>query len=224
MVQHVAYEGLGSLHDSLARHGHRPRWARPQDDALRLSDARALIVLGGPMGVPDGFPRMTTELALIEAAMERELPILGICLGSQLISHALGARVTKGAAPEISWANVTRTGSHPLTDALPHSFVALHWHNDVFELPAKARSLWRSELTEHQAFAYGDRVLGLLFHLEATPAQVHEMAAAEPEAVPDRLLTDTALHAAAAREHGLAVFDRWCQLIDAPLRKVPSDF
>ncbi len=137
--------------------------------------------MGGPMGVyeVDRFPYLAREQRLIESALRAEVPVLGICLGSQLLAATLGARVAPGPRKEIGWFDVTRTegsAGDPLLGRTPPRFRALHWHGDVFELPRDAVSLARSELTLHQAFRWGKRAHGLLFHLEAGHAQVAAMA------------------------------------------------
>jgi GMP synthase (glutamine-hydrolysing) len=105
--------------------------------------------------------------------------VLGVCLGSQLLAATLGARVHPGPGKEIGWLPVTRTdasATDPLFRDLPTSFVALHWHGDIFDLPQGAVSLARSALTEHQAFRSGENAYGLLFHLEASEEQTATMA------------------------------------------------
>src|SRR4029453_12808101 len=126
----------------------------------------------------DQYPHLRHELRLIETALRHNVPILGICLGSQLLAATLGARVYPGQQKEIGWYPITLK-DNASQDRLWHEidcrFTALHWHGDVFDLPPGAVSLASSALTEHQAFRYGDRAYGLLFHLEVTPSQLQEM-------------------------------------------------
>jgi GMP synthase (glutamine-hydrolysing) len=133
------------------------------------------------MGVSDAerLPHLRDELLLIESALRRRAPVLGVCLGSQLLAAALGARVYASGRKEIGWLEVERTD--PAFAGVPQRFRPLHWHGDIFDLPYGATSLARSAQTEHQAFRAREGALGLLFHLEATSAHVAQMAAAFPD-------------------------------------------
>jgi GMP synthase (glutamine-hydrolysing) len=190
ILQHAPSEAPGTILEALARasiafeivhtgHGQQPV---PSE----IGAAQGLIVMGGPMGVyeTEAHPYLRDELALLELALARDVPVLGVCLGSQLLAAALGARVYPSGHKELGWHGVhlkPAAASCPLFAGLPERFDALHWHGDAFDLPRSARSLAASELTEHQAFAYGAHAFGLLFHLEATLPQVEAMAAAFPD-------------------------------------------
>jgi GMP synthase (glutamine-hydrolysing) len=225
VVQHVAVEQPGVIGDVLRRRGVATRLVGPDDalpqDAAR--DASGIVVLGGPMGVyeADRHPRLREEIAMLERAVAAGKPVLGICLGSQLLAAALGARVYRGQRKELGWLDVTlrpAAREDPLLSTAPSRFRALHWHGDVFDLPAGAQHLASSEQTLHQAFARG-RAWGLLFHLEAPPAQVSAMAHAFPEELAeagtsaDALIAATQRFAADAARLGSAVFDRWADLL-----------
>jgi GMP synthase (glutamine-hydrolysing) len=112
---------------------------------------------------------------LVREAITGGKTVLGICLGAQIIAKALGARVYPGSAKEIGWFPVERTGSHPFFDGLPDSFTPLHWHGETFDLPHEAKRLAKSKIAETQAFAMGQRVLGLQFHMEATEESVRAL-------------------------------------------------
>ncbi|MEB3830897.1 type 1 glutamine amidotransferase [Phormidium sp. CCY1219] len=133
-----------------------------------------LIVLGGFMSVyqQKEYPWLRYECKLIEDALHREVPILGICLGAQLVAKVLGATVSKGdRGPELGWydLSVTAAGENdPLFKHFPRKFKALEWHGDCFEMPPDCVRLAASQQYPNQAFRYGDRVWGLQFHLEAT--------------------------------------------------------
>ncbi|QAY66088.1 type 1 glutamine amidotransferase [Paenibacillus protaetiae] len=130
-----------------------------------------LVIFGGPMSVyeEESHPWLREEKAFLREAIHSGKHILGICLGAQLIAEVLGAKVTRNRVKEIGWHTVYRTASkHPLFAGMPTSFPSFHWHGDVFELPDGAELLAYSEATPHQAFAYGDRVLALQFHLETS--------------------------------------------------------
>jgi GMP synthase-like glutamine amidotransferase len=151
-----------------------------------------LTVMGGPMSANDEarFEWLGPEIALVREAIAADKTVLGICLGAQIIAKALGARVYTGSAKEIGWFPVQRTSLHPFLDSLPDSFTPLHWHGETFDLPHGATLLAKSKITETQAFAVGQRVLGLQFHMEATEDSVR------------------ALLRAAAHEIGHSVFEQ----------------
>jgi GMP synthase-like glutamine amidotransferase len=134
--------------------------------------------MGGPMSANDeaelGWLR--PEIALVREAIAADKTVLGICLGAQIIAKALGARVYPGSGKEIGWFPVQReAGSHPFFDGLPDSFTPLHWHGETIDLPHGARLLAKSKITETQASAVGQRVLGLQFHMEATEESVRAL-------------------------------------------------
>jgi GMP synthase (glutamine-hydrolysing) len=227
VIQHVDGEGPGLIAVALEREGVAVeviRVDRGEPVPRELGDAGGLVVLGGPMGVyeADQYPHLRDELRLIEAALRVGAPVLGVCLGSQLLAAALGARVGPAPMKEIGWFTVTpkpAAASDRLFGPLPSSFVALHWHGDVFELPAGATSLASSTRTEHQAFRYGDLAYGILFHLEATPLEVHAMVGASADELAgttvsgEELLAETERWAARAAELGLPLFRRWVGLL-----------
>ena len=136
-----------------------------------------LTVMGGPMSANDEarLSWLGPEIALVRAAIAADKTVLGICLGAQIIAKALGARVYPGSTKEIGWFPVQRTGAHPLFDDLPDSFTPFHWHGETFDLPHEGKLLAKSEITECQAFAVGQRVLGLQFHMEATEESVRAL-------------------------------------------------
>jgi GMP synthase (glutamine-hydrolysing) len=147
-----------------------------------------LAVMGGPMGVhdEDAHPWLAGEKQFLRRAIEARIPILGICLGAQLIAEALGGAVTKGPHREIGWYPVTLTSEalgEPLLDGFPERLTAFHWHGDTFSLPPGAVHLARSEACENQAFLYGDRVLGLQFHLDYHVEAIGRMIACCPDAL-----------------------------------------
>ncbi len=183
VLQHIAIETPGTIELALQVHGVSIRVIRSFEGEpvpTELGEAAGLVVMGGPMGVyeQEQYPFLRAELRLIERAVAERKPVLGVCLGSQLLATALGASVEKGKRKEIGWHPVTLT-QEARTDALwrsvPSSFMGYHWHGDTFDLPSAAIPLAASDLTPYQAFRYDDAVYGLLFHLEVTPSIIQDM-------------------------------------------------
>jgi GMP synthase (glutamine-hydrolysing) len=174
VVQHVPHEILGTLNPLLKRAGFRIRYvnfARYPEAQPSLDGYHGLVVLGGPMSVNDDdrFPHLTTEMKLIEQAMKRNLPVLGICLGAQLIAKTLGAGVYPNDEKEIGWYDVSPTreaGSDPLLVEFRETEKIFQWHGDTFDIPKSAVHLAFSPLCANQAFRYGENVYGFQFHLE----------------------------------------------------------
>jgi GMP synthase-like glutamine amidotransferase len=166
-LQHVSFEGLGCIGPWLAANGHTVTCTRFWNNE-RLPDAGrvdGLIVMGGPMGVYDEalYPWMAAEKAFIKKIITQNKPVLGICLGAQLIAEVLGSKVWKNNQREIGFFPVTGDGK-----LFPPEFPAFHWHGDTFGIPVGAKHLASSAATENQAFIYKDNVLALQFHLETT--------------------------------------------------------
>lgn len=146
---------------------------------ISIEDYHGLIILGGPMNVyeTDKYPFLEMEDRLIRKAVERGMPVLGICLGAQLIAKALGAKVTKNREKEIGWYSL-KTTEQAREDVLFKHFdiedTVFQWHGDTFEMPSGAVRLAESPLCANQAFRYGSNVYGLQFHIEVTPEMISE--------------------------------------------------
>jgi GMP synthase (glutamine-hydrolysing) len=156
------------------------------------------VVMGGPMGVDetDRHPELAAEREWLAEAARREMPLLGICLGAQLLARALGAGVRPGEGTEIGWAPVEILDpDDPILGGLAPSTTVLHWHGEAFDLPDGAKPLARSARTEHQAFRHGN-AWGVLFHPEADFALL-EAWLAVPEMVREarKALGDAGAHA-----------------------------
>lgn len=226
-LRHVAFEDLGLLAPLLRSRG----WDITLLDvpSVDLTDAGTvagieqadlLVVLGGPIGVDDAeaYPFLTPELRLIERRLTQDRPLLGICLGSQLMAAALGSRVYPGGAKEIGWGHLQLTDAGkasclaPLAD--PDAMV-LHWHGDTFDLPDGATRLASSPLYENQAFAYGRNALALQFHIEADPARLEEWYVGHTAELGAAGISVKALRAATAQVASRVgvqaerIFDRW---------------
>jgi len=138
------------------------------------ADVSGVVVMGGPMNVDEveRYPGLATERGWLSEAARREMPILGICLGAQLLARALGAEVRAGERVEIGFAPVEiHDAADPLVGPLAPEATVLHWHGDVLDLPRGAIPLASSARTKHQAFRHGN-AWGLLFHAEADAALV----------------------------------------------------
>jgi GMP synthase (glutamine-hydrolysing) len=221
-IRNVAFEDLGLLEPLLRARGFAIRYVEAGIDDLALAgDADLTVVLGGPLGAYEEaiYPHLTTELALIERRLKADRPLLGICLGSQLMARVLGARVYPGTrGKEIGWAPITLTeaGAQSGLRHLVHERTAvLHWHGDTFDLPNGATRLASSRQYENQAFRFGMRALALQFHAEATEnferwliGNAAEIAATPNLTVPGlRAAADR--HVDALRTQGRLCFDEW---------------
>jgi len=184
-IQHVGAEPPNLIAAALEAAGIHLDVARvDRGDAVPVDAAElsALVIMGGPMSVSDAgrLAHLRDEMRLVESALEHGTPVLGVCLGSQILAHVLGARVAPAGFLELGWLPVSLmpgAAGDPLLGACPPRFNALHWHGDALELPRGAVHLARSDRTEVQAFRSGS-AWGLLFHLEVDAAQVEEMARA----------------------------------------------
>ena len=211
-VQHVPYEGLAAIEDWARQSGlsleavllHRGD-PLPEIDALEF-----LVVMGGPMGVHDGglYPWLGPEIELLRQVAAADLPLLGICLGAQLLARALGSEVHSGCAHEVGWFPVKRNPSAeelPCGRVFPSEFTPFHWHADMFQIPRGAVALGESARCPNQGFFMGN-VVGLQFHLELRVGDI------------DRLVGDGHLPAEAADEaeaHEQALRPILYRLLDA---------
>ena len=183
VLRNTPLEGPGLLADALEAERISSDVIDGGEDVMSLGpgggieDVGGLVILGGPMGVyeEDRYPWLGVERRIARLAVERGLPVLGICLGAQLLASAFGARVHPGPTKEIGWAPLmlTREGlDDPVLEPLARASAVFHLHGDTFDLPAGAIHLARSAVYPLQAFRIGRRAYGLQFHLEFTLATV----------------------------------------------------
>lgn len=237
VFQHVAAEPLGTLDALIRQRGHRIRFVnfeREPDAQPNLDRYKGLIVLGGPMNVSDQGqrPHLRTELRCIEQALAAGKPVLGICLGAQLLAHALGAAVHRHPVPEIGWYRWQATAAAredavlaPLGDDAP----VFQWHGCSFEIPPGAVHLGRTASCENQAFRWGDSAYGLQFHLEmdvplierwlGNPVYRDELECSGLGHGPEAIRAATRLHIDEMQQRANEVFNRFLDRIGRPNRR-----
>ena len=207
VLQHVPFEGPGSIADWLAARRADVGCTRlfAGDPLPRADEIDALVAMGGPMSVNDeeALGWLRPEKQLVRDAVARGIPVLGICLGAQLIASALGARVYAGPEREIGWFPVNGVPDAAPGFRLPPEFLAFHWHGETFDLPAGAVRLAGSAACENQAFRIGRSAVALQFHLETTPASAQALIEnCRDELVPGRYVqTEQELRAAPAARY-----------------------
>jgi len=231
VFQHSPREPLGVFDPMLRRAGFRIRYlnfSRQPDQRPDVSRYNGLIVLGGPMNVDQAkrFPHLTTEIEAIREALARGIPILGICLGAQLLAAALGANVRPNSVREIGWYPLHPTADaavDPLCRHLGDRQHVFQWHAYTFDLPPGAVHLASTPACPNQAFRFGDRAYGLQFHLEAdehliqrwlhVPEYRSEADSAGPAQHVDDILRDTHSHAGDALVLSQRVFGEFIELL-----------
>lgn len=179
-LQHVPFEGLGSIEAWLGSAGyditHTPLYKSAEFPHHNKIDL--LVVMGGPMSVndEDQFSWLVLEKQFVRDVIESGKPVLGICLGAQLIASAMGARVYQNSVKEIGWFPIQAL---PAIDdshfKFPPSMAVFHWHGETFDLPTGAVPLAESQGCQNQAFQIGPSVMGLQFHLETTPESARDI-------------------------------------------------
>jgi GMP synthase (glutamine-hydrolysing) len=237
VFQHVAAEPLGTLHERIRARGHRIRFhnfQRHPDAQPSVERYHGLIVLGGPMNVMDQHrhPHLKTELLAIEAALRQEKPVLGICLGAQLLAHVLGAPVRRHCEQEIGWYDLITTApgrEDPVIAHLGEVAPVFQWHGCTYDLPSGAVQLARTDSCEQQAFRFGSNAYGFQFHMEADEAMIErwlgmpayrdELAAADIGRDEASIRAVTAARMAAMRPLAEITFNRFLDLVGRPLRR-----
>ena len=213
--RHVPFEDLGLIRASLEERGISIEYAdlfRPGATAPDITQVAGLIFMGGPMSANDDLPWLRQELQLISQAVDRRQPVLGVCLGAQLIAKALGSRVYQNAVKEIGWFEIHLTEA-AARDALFAGIgpveTVFHWHGETFDLPPGAERLAWSEACCNQAFRARANTYGLQFHLEVTPAMIEDWCARDA----NRGDVDARRNAARLAALSSIVFGRWCDLL-----------
>jgi GMP synthase (glutamine-hydrolysing) len=218
-LQHVPFEPPGAIERWAEARGHTMAGTRLYRGELPpvAREYDRLVVMGGPMSVGDEIkhPWLVAGKRAIADAVENNKSVIGVCLGAQLIADVLGAKVYNNRFTEIGWYPVTLTpaaAEYPIAGDLPDEFMAFHWHGDTFDIPRGAAHIARSEACANQMFVYGDRVVGVQFHLEVTEESLaalvdncEEEIVDEPFIQPagDMLAAKSRLHAAHATLNSL---------------------
>jgi GMP synthase (glutamine-hydrolysing) len=224
-VRHVAFEDLGLLGPLFTARGYDVRFLDAGIEPLDVETFVApdmAVVLGGPIGVyeTEAYPFIVDEIAAIAARLDANKPILGICLGAQMMAAALGARVAPGPVKEIGWAPVTLTAAGAASVLAPLGAPpVLHWHGDNCELPAGCELLAATPHCPVQAFMRAPWQLALQFHLETEPARFeswligHTVELGKAGIDPRDLRTQVQTYGPAARELGGKVLAAWLDLV-----------
>lgn len=188
VLQHAEVEGAGRIADLLTKLGYAlvtHTLTRTSDFPRDIADQDLLIVMGGSMGVGDldnpEFPYLRAEVALLQRRIAMDAPVLGVCLGAQLLAHAAGAAVHPMTAKdgsrqyEVGWAPIHfhHQPNDAVLQGVPEHAHVVHWHGDQFELPPQARSLASSPLC-CQGFRLKRRLFGLQFHCELDTPHVED--------------------------------------------------
>lgn len=182
VLQHGLSEGPGTLGTFLDSRGVDLRTCRVHEGEPIPPgplDASAVVSLGGPQSVVAGKepPFFPAEAALLSEALRREIPVLGVCLGAQILARVCGAKVTRASTVEIGWSRVELTPEglqDPLFRGVDGSFDVFQWHGDTFDIPPGAARLAEGDICRNQAFRWGRSAYGLQFHVEVTPEMIRE--------------------------------------------------
>jgi len=225
VFQHAAHEILGTLNPLLKERGFRVRYVnfhRHPDMIPSIEKYDGLVVLGGNMGVyeADAYPHIKVELKIIEEALKKDIPILGICLGSQMLAHVLGSPARKAQTKEIGWCDVELTdqakGDPVFKDFAPKEKI-FQMHGDTFDVPKSATHLAHSKEFPAQAFRVGNKVYGMQFHLEVDQPMIHRWLKADynkeflKDSNHEQILKDTDVNIERALKLSRATFARFIE-------------
>jgi len=227
IFRHASIEGPGYFTTFLDRHG--IPWQLVRIDAgetvpENLNGVSGICLMGGPMSVNDDLPWISQELALIRQAVAADIPVIGHCLGGQLMTKALGGSVSANPVKEIGWGDVRVTdpdAARPWLGDTQASMLAFHWHGESFSLPPGATRILDSAYCTNQAYVLNDRHISMQCHVEMTPDLIaswcvngaEEIAASDSPGVQTSEAMQADMVARTARLHQLAdkIYSRWIQ-------------
>jgi GMP synthase (glutamine-hydrolysing) len=238
VFQHVAHKILGTLNPTMKKRGLNMRYVnfeRTPDEHPSMQKYNGLIILGGHMGVyeADKYKHIKVEMQLIEEALKKDIPVLGICLGAQLLAHVLGSTVRKSAEKEIGWCDIELTEAgkkDPLLSHFKSTEKIFQLHGDTFDIPTSAVHLAQSKACPAQAFRYGEKVYGLQFHLEVdqpmiqrwldNPRNQEEMFSSHQNFSMKQIHLDTQTHLSHSLELSTQCFDKFIDLFALKQRPI----
>jgi len=225
IFQHVPFEGPGIIADMLEGRGVPFVIIRGYDDEVlphTPAGYSAVISMGGPMSANDDLPYLQKEKVFLAQAVERGLPVMGICLGAQLLAASVGGKVYSGSRVEVGWGEVSLTGDgrgDELFAAVQDPLPVLHWHGETFDLPADSVLLASSDKYANQAFRLGTNAYGLQFHLEITGEMVQEWVEEDGEldagkvTDPGAILSQTPVFLSRIQLNAALVFGRFLDML-----------
>ncbi len=238
VFQHVAHEILGTLNPLLKEQKFRVRYInyeRDPESRPSIEKYDGLIILGGHMGVyeADKYTHIKIEMQIIEEALKKNIPILGVCLGAQILAHVLGANVKKHTQREIGWCDVHLTPEGASDKLLSHfkkTEKVFQMHGDTFEIPKSAKHLAYSDVCKGQAFRFGEKVYGLQFHLEVdhlmierwlkNPIHKKDLAESSSNLTEEKIITETQKFIDSSIQLSYQTFNRFVDLFDLKPRSI----
>lgn len=242
VCQHVPYEILGTLNPLFKKAGFRIRYlnfGRFPEATTSLEGYHGMVILGGPMNMDQmkEFPHLKHEMELVEEALKRDLPVMGICLGAQIIAKTLGAEVKKNKEKEIGWYDVSLTQqmeNHSFFKNFSTTEKIFQWHGDTFDIPRGALHLASTPTCKNQAFSYGEKVVAMQFHLEVdeamikrwlqVPRHVEELKNLKGKINPEVIRQETPQHINRLKNLGQQTFKEFIKLfgVEKKYHRLPS--
>ena len=222
IIQHIDIESPGIILNFMKEKGISFDCRKIENDNTNLLDYDGLIIMGGPMSVndKDHYSFIDKEIELVKHYLMINKPILGICLGSQIIASALNSSIYKNSKQELGWHTVSLTQNNDtIFENLENNFLAFHWHGDIFDLPNNSIKLASSQISNIQAFVFQKNCYGLLFHLEVTKEIVENIVNIfESDLVSESIdksiiLSDLDEKIEMINDNGKIIFNRWLELI-----------
>ena len=222
IIQHIDIETPGIILNFMKEKGISFDCIKIENDNTNLLDYDGLIIMGGPMSVNDKaqYSFIDQEIALVKHYLKLHKPILGICLGSQIIASALNSSIYRNSKQELGWHKISLSQTNnTIFENLENNFLAFHWHGDIFDLPNNSIKLASSQISNIQAFVFQKNCYGLLFHLEVTKEIVENIVDTfKSDLVSESIdksiiLSDLEKKIKMINDNGKIIFNRWLDLI-----------